>query len=92
MSKFNVNFSPEVYKLVGEMATERNQTMADVVRDSISMVAWIDDQLRVGHKLLIQRGSTVTEILVPYVSLLKPQRPVLPEPKVAEPPVPVAAR
>jgi len=80
VTKFNVNFSPHVYRLVGEMAVEREQTMADVIRDAISLAAWVDDELRQKNRILIDRGGVVTELLLPHAGRLQPSRPTLPDP------------
>ena len=49
--------------------------MADVVRDSVSLAAWIDDELRQGHKILVNRGEIVAEILFPHANRLQVKRP-----------------
>jgi hypothetical protein len=70
MNKFNVKFSESVYGLLAAMASERGQTMADVLRDEICRAAWLDDELRQGHRVLIERAGTVTEVHFPHVALL----------------------
>src|SRR5215467_8012026 len=80
VTKFNINFSPHVYRLVGEMALEREQAMADVIRDAISLAAWVDDELRHKNRILIERDGVVTELLLPHAGRLQPSRPTLPDP------------
>jgi hypothetical protein len=53
---FKVEFSESVYRLLAGMALERGQTIADVLRDEVSRGAWLDDELRQGHRVLIDRG------------------------------------
>jgi hypothetical protein len=53
---FNVEFSESVFRLLAGMALERGQTIADVLRDEVSRGAWLDDELRQGHRILIDRG------------------------------------
>jgi hypothetical protein len=73
MAKFNVKFSESVYRLLAGMALERGQTMADVLRDEVCRGAWLDDQLRQGHRVLIERGKgKVTELTFAHESLLNP--------------------
>jgi len=73
MAKFNVKFSESVYCLLAGMALERGQTMADVLRDEVCRGAWLDDELRQRHRVLIERGQgKVTELRFPHESLLNP--------------------
>ena len=51
-----VEFSESVYRLLAGMALERGQTIADVLRDEVARGAWLDDELRQGHRILIDRG------------------------------------
>jgi hypothetical protein len=53
---FNVEFSESVFRLLAGMALERGQAIADVLRDEVSRGAWLDDELRQGHRVLIDRG------------------------------------
>jgi hypothetical protein len=82
MPRFNINFSAAAYQLVGEMATERETTMADLIRDVLGMAAWLDDELRAGHKVLIDSGhGDVKQIVFPHAVRLQKERPRLPAPE-----------
>jgi len=73
MGKFNVKFSESVYRLLAGIALERGQTMADVLRDEVCRGAWLDDELRQGHRFLVDRGKDkVTELTFAHESLLSP--------------------
>jgi len=88
MGKFNVNFSDSVYKLVGETARDHDTTMSDVIRDAVSLLASIDDELRAGHKILVDIGNgNIKEIMFPWARTLKSKRPELPAPEPIEVPV-----
>jgi predicted transcriptional regulator len=65
MTKFNVKFSDNTYRAVSELAHETDATMADVIREALSIYVWLAKEYRQGNKLLIQRGEQVTELLVP---------------------------
>jgi predicted transcriptional regulator len=65
MTKFNVKFSDNTYRAVSELARETDGTMADVIREALSIYVWLAKEYRQGNKLLIQRGEQVTELLVP---------------------------
>jgi hypothetical protein len=55
------------------MALERGQTMADVLRDEVCRGAWLDDELRQRHRVLIERGQgRATELTFAHESLLNP--------------------
>lgn len=94
MGKFNVNFSDGVYQLVGEMALDRGITMSDVIRDAVSICAWMDDELRTGHKILVDRGNgVVQEIVLPHaMTLHREGRPKLGAPQPVQKAAPAAAR
>jgi hypothetical protein len=73
MAKFNVKFSESVYRLLAGVALDRGQTMADVLRDEVARGAWLDDQLRQGHHMLIDRGKgKIVELTFAHESLLNP--------------------
>jgi hypothetical protein len=80
MAKFNVKFSESVYRLLAGMALERGQTMADVLRDEVCRGAWLDDQLRQRHRVLIERGKgKLAELAFAHESLLNPAGRPLPQ-------------
>ena len=80
MAKFNLNLSDSAYADVSEMAECLDISMADVVREGLSLLGWITREIRAGNRLLIQRGDTVTELVVPELD------------KLREPPQPRRAR
>ena len=46
-------------------------TMADVIRESLSLFWWLAKEYRQGNRLLIQRGNAVTELLIPSLERLR---------------------
>lgn len=79
MAKFNLNLSDSAYADVTEMANRLDVSMADVVRQALSLLRWIANEYSAGHRLLIQRGDSVTELVVPDLERFRetpPTRPV----------------
>ena len=75
MTKFNVKFSDSTYQAVGQLARWTDGTMADVIREALSVFWWIAKEYGQGHRLLIQRGDQVTELLIPSLERLKADAP-----------------
>jgi len=82
MNKFNVKFSDNAYRAVGELAGWMGLSMADVIRESLSLFWWLAKEYRQGGRLMIRRGDAVTELLVPSLERLRvdtsPDREVVP--------------
>ena|SRR5215471_1742487 len=70
MTKFNVKFSDSTYRAVGELARWTDGTMADVIREALSIFWWLAKEYRQGNRLLIQRGDQVTELMIPSLERL----------------------
>jgi hypothetical protein len=81
MAKFNLNLSESTYADVGEMADRLDISMADVVREALSLLLWIIHEIRAGNRLMIQRGDQITELVVPELERLRDP----PQPKRARP-------
>ena len=76
---FRPKFFKGVHRLCRNCRREK-KTIAQVVLDEISRGAWLDDELRRGHKLLINRNGEITELHVPHLDKLNPNgRPSLDE-------------
>lgn len=71
MTKFNVKFSDNAYRAVGELAGWMGASMADVIRESLSLFWWLAKEYRQGNRLLIQRGNEVTELVIPSLERLR---------------------
>jgi hypothetical protein len=71
MTKFNVKFSDSTYRAVGELAKWTDGTMADVIREALSIFWWLAKEYRQGSRLLIQRGDKITELMIPSLERLK---------------------
>jgi hypothetical protein len=81
MAKFNLNLSDSAYTDVSDVASRLDISMADVVREALSLLLWIIREISAGNRLLIQRGDQVTEVVVPELERLRdPPRPKRPRP------------
>lgn len=63
--RVSVNFSDEAYEALENLAHEKNSTMAEVLRDAISLEQWVE-QIRQdkNSRLLIERDGTLREIVL----------------------------
>lgn len=71
MNKFNVKFSDSTYRAVATLAEKLEVSMADVIREALSLYWWAGKECMAGSRLLIQRGSEITELVIPSLEQLK---------------------
>jgi len=50
--RVNVNFSDSAMEALRTLADRRGKTVSDVLRDSIALAKWIDEQTRAGWTLI----------------------------------------
>ncbi len=62
--KFNVNFSEGTYQAIGDLARDLDASMADVIRDALSLYSWVAKEYSHGNRLLVQRDDDVTELVI----------------------------
>jgi hypothetical protein len=65
MQKYTLAFTDQFYKDLNALSDQLGMPKADVVREALSTYRWLVNEKRQGHKLLIQRGDQVTELLMP---------------------------
>lgn len=75
MIKFNVKLSDSTYGVVRELAEEMDGTMADVVREALSVFWWLAKEYREGNRLMVRRYDQVTELMIPSLERLNAARP-----------------
>jgi hypothetical protein len=75
MIKFNVKLSDDTYRVVGELAGLMDGTMADVIREALSVFWWVASEYRQGNQLMIRRGDQITELMVPSLERLRAAAP-----------------
>jgi Ribbon-helix-helix protein, copG family len=63
--KVNVTFSEEAYEALETLAEERDVTMAEVLRDAISLEQWLEELRKdKDSRLLIERDGERREIIL----------------------------
>ena len=68
---FNVKFSETTHQVLGELSSQMEMPMADVLRESLSILWFIVREYRNGSKLYIKRGNETSELILPYLERLK---------------------
>ena len=64
MRRVNVNFSGEAWEVLRDLAAVKGKTSSDVLRDSIALAKWVDDQRREGWTFIREdRDGRRTEIV-----------------------------
>jgi hypothetical protein len=58
-----VQFSPEVYAQLETLATVREQTPAEYVRDAIGLARWVDEILHDGGSMVVRHKHRPWEVL-----------------------------
>jgi hypothetical protein len=71
VTKFNVKFSDSTYRAVAELAKSTDGTMADVIREALSVYRWLAMEYQQGNRALIQRGDKITELVFPSLERLR---------------------
>jgi hypothetical protein len=62
MPKYNIQFHDAAYELLGVLSELTQEPRADVIRDALSVYWWIATEIMAGSQVLVQRGSTITEV------------------------------
>jgi hypothetical protein len=70
VNKFNVTFSESTYSVLTNLAQRMEVSMADVIREALSVYWWIAKEQATGGRLLIQRGDKVTQLAIPSLAKL----------------------
>lgn len=78
MRNFNIKFHDEMYESIEQLAARSGSSMAEIIRNALSLYGRIADEYDQGAKLLIQRGDDVKEWIVPSLERPKPRREVVP--------------
>jgi hypothetical protein len=63
--RVNVNFSPDTYDTLAQLAKQKGVTMSEVLRQSISLMKFTEGVISTGGRLLVERnGGSVSELLL----------------------------
>ena len=60
--KLNVVISDEAYRMLQEIAKDRQKSIEEVLSDAISLENWVQEQLASGSRILVERKGDLTEI------------------------------
>jgi hypothetical protein len=61
--RVNVNFSPDAYRDLTELAERKGKTVSDLMRDAIALERWFDEANREGSRVLVERDGKVREVI-----------------------------
>jgi predicted transcriptional regulator len=53
--RVNVNFSDDAYKTLKEIASSRDKTISEVLRDAIALERWYEETKREGGRVIVER-------------------------------------
>lgn len=62
--RVNVNFSESVYRALEELATRKNKSMAEVLRDAVALEKWVQDARDEGARILVERNGKTRELVL----------------------------
>lgn len=71
MTKFNIKFHEAMYQLVSALAKRLDASMADVIREALSLYAWTAQEYEGGGRLLLQKGDEITQVVIPSLERLR---------------------
>ena len=63
MRRVNVNFSPQAYSALEQLARQKGKTMSEVLRDAIALEQWFETTRQEGGRVLVERDGEVRELL-----------------------------
>lgn len=62
--RVTVAFSGDLYQALDELSEKRGRTMADVLRDAVSLEKWLYDTRRDGGRIYVERQGKSYEVLL----------------------------
>ncbi len=63
VKRVSADFSQSTYDALKQLANERNESMADALRDAIALSKWCQDVQSRGGKILVEQDGKVREVL-----------------------------
>jgi len=67
-----MTFSEGTHQVLTSLTQRLDVSMADVIRDALSIFCWFARERSAGSRLLIQRGTEITELIIPSLERLRP--------------------
>jgi hypothetical protein len=68
----NARFTPQAHRTLTQLADATHATPSAVMRDALSVYWWLGRESGRGHRFLVQRGDTVTELVLPSLEGMDP--------------------
>jgi hypothetical protein len=62
--RVHVNFASKTYEMLQRIAQRKNGNMSEALRQSIALADYIESAAESGARILIDRGGSVTELLI----------------------------
>jgi metal-responsive CopG/Arc/MetJ family transcriptional regulator len=63
VKRVSADFSQSTYDALKQLANERNESMADALRDAIALSKWFHDVQSRGGKILVEQDGKMREVL-----------------------------
>jgi len=60
--RLSVNVASDVAAAIEDLAKRHDTTITDVIRRAVSVYKFMDDEVRDGGKIMVERGGTVREL------------------------------
>jgi hypothetical protein len=61
--RVNVNFSPDAYAMLEDMATSKGTTLSRILRDALALEKYVEDTRREGGRILVERDGIIRELV-----------------------------
>jgi len=61
--RINVNFSPNAYAILEDLANDKGTSMSEVLRDALAMEKYVEDTRREGGRILVERDGSIRELV-----------------------------
>src|SRR5215471_5219574 len=70
VNTFCIEFSDGTRQVLGDLSQRLDTSVAEVIRESLSLYTWVVRERSAGSRLLVQRGEEVTELVIPSLERL----------------------
>ncbi len=73
MARFNISFADSTHEALVDMSVRLDRSVAEVIREALSIYGWLIREASNGTTFLVQRGSrSPSELVIPYLEQLQP--------------------
>jgi predicted DNA-binding protein len=63
MKRVNANFSERSYERLVKLAQEKGKTITEVVREAVAFEEWMEETVREGGRILVERDGQIREVV-----------------------------